>query len=234
LSIDRALILGVVAAVVVACVSKEASRSASQRLDTSTSSNLVVTPLDSASAVHKPAVRLVEFAVKEIMRDSVAKVEVTSGSVVDTIPGLFTSLDPIVTNDGTIHGVAMTPGGVAQSGYDYDSQTRKLTVFPLPSDVTGFFHDIELSGDAKYVAYVAHVESGQTWAVVRSWPNMILVTRSPPSEGYPSDVGYDQVAWVGPDHFRISYRINSGPTVVVEGNTRTGTMKIDTVSVPQN
>ena len=233
MSINHVLILGVVTAVVVACVSKDPSTSDSQSVDTS-SRNLVVRPFDSTPGEHKPAVRLVEFGVHGIMADSVAKVEVTFGSTVDTIPGLFTSLNPVATSDGTIHGIGMTEGGEAKTGYDYDSRTKRLTVFPLPSDVNGFFHEIVLSNDAKYVVYVAHVRSGQTWAVVRSWPSMALVTRTPPSEGYPSDVGYDQVAWLGPDHFRVSYRIKSGPSIVVEGDSRSGRMKVDTVPTPQH
>ena len=218
---------------IVACVSKNPSTSDSQSVDTS-SSNLVVRPLASAPAEHTPGVRLVDFGVHGIMADSVAKVEITFGSTIDTIPGLFTSLNPIVTNDGTIHGIGMTEGGEAKTGYDYDSRTERLTVFPLPSDVNGFFHEIELSSDAKYVAYVAHVQSGQTWAVVRSWPSMTSVARTPPSEGYPSDVGYDQVAWLGSDRFRVSYRISSGPSIVVEGDPRSGTMKVDTIPTPQH
>jgi hypothetical protein len=233
LSINRTLILGIITAAAVACVSKNDSTRISQSLDTSRT-NAVVAPLDSAPAAPKPTVRLVDFAIHEIMADSVAKVEVTAGSAVDTIPGLFTSLSPIATNDGMIHGIAMTAGGEAKNGYDYDSRTRKLTLFPLPSDVSGFFHEIELNNDAKYVAYVAHVQSGQTWAVVRSWPSMTLVARTAPSEGYPSDVGYDQVAWLGPYRFQISYRIGSGPSVVAEGDPRSTRMKVDTVSKPQN
>lgn len=225
---NRFLIPGVVTAVAVACVSKNPSTSDAQSVDTS-SSILVVRDLDSALAEHKPTVRLVEFGVHGIMADSVAKVEVTFEGAVDTIPDLFTSLDPIATNDRTIHGIGMTEGGEAKTDYDYDSRTKRLTVFPLPSDVNGFFHEIALSSEAKYVAYVAHVQSGQTWAVVRSWPSMALVARTPPSEGYPSDVGYDQVAWLGPDHFRISYRISSGPSIVVDGDSRSGRMKVDTV-----
>ena len=233
MSINHAIILGVLTAVVITCVSENPSTSDSQSVDTS-SRKLVVRALDSVPAEHTPRVRLVDFGVHGIMADSVAKVEITSGNTIDTIPGLFTSLNPIATNDGTIHGIGMTEGGEAKTGYDYDSRTKRLTVFPLPSDVNGFFHEIELSSDAKYVAYVAHVQSGQTWAVARSWPSMTSVARTPPSEGYPSDVGYDQVGWLGPDRFRVSYRISSGPSIVVEGDPRSGTMKVDTVPTPQH
>jgi hypothetical protein len=229
LSITHALILAVGTTIVVGCGNKTASAKDSQSVDTPRSS-VVITRVDSPRVEHKPAVRLVEFGVHGVMADSVAKVEVAVASAVDTIPGLLTSLNPVATNDGTVHGIGMTEGGEAKTGYDYNSRTRRLTVFPLPSDLNGFFHEIALSSDAEFVAYVAHVQSGQTWAVVRSWPSMALVTRTPPSAGYPSDVGYDQVAWSGPDHVRISYRISSGPSIVVEGEPQTGKMKIDTVA----
>jgi hypothetical protein len=143
-----------------------------------------------------------------------------------------TSLDPVITNDGMIHGISMTAGGEASNGYDYEPRTKRLTVFKLPSDVNGFFHEIEINADAKCVAYVAHVQSGQTWAVVRLWPGMTLLTRTSPSDGYPSDVGYDQVEWKDLDHYRISYRIRSGSWIVVQGDARNGMMKVDTVSTP--
>ncbi len=179
-------------------------------------------------------VRLVDFVVPGIMEDPVAKIEVTTGRGVDTIPGLTTVFTPIVTDDGLIHGLAMIPARVGENGYDYDPLTRKLTVFPLPAEVSGFFHETELSSDAKYVAYVAHVQSGQTWAVIRSWPGMTVVAQTSPSEGYPSDVSFDEIKWRSPSHFHISYRINSGSSIVVEADTRSGTIKIDTVSAPQN
>lgn len=193
-----------------------------------------VAPGGSAEASQKPTVRLVDYVVPGIMEDPVAKIEVTTGRGVDTLPGLTTEFEPIVTDDGSIHGLAMVPTRVGENGYDYDPLTKRLTVFPLPSEVNGFFHETELSGDAKYVAYVAHVQSGQTWAVVRSWPGMAVVAQTSPSEGYPSDVSFDEIKWQSPNHFRISYRINSGSSIVVEGDPRSGRIKVDTVSTPQN
>jgi hypothetical protein len=156
---------------------------------------------------------------------------VTLGSAVDTLPDLLTSLDPIITSDGLIHGIAMAADGRATRGFDYNPQIRKLTVFPLPPDLNGWFHEVRLNADATFVAYVAHVKSGQTWAVIRSWPDLSPVARTAASEGFPSDVGYDLVEWLGPTRFRISYRISSGPSIVVEGRSRSGAMKVDTVGI---
>ena len=167
------------------------------------------------------------------MEDAVAKVEVTIRSGVDTITGLLTSLNPTVTANGMIHGIAMAPDGQARDGYDYNPHTRKLTVFPLPSDLNGWFHEIELNGDATFVAYVAHT-SGQTWAVVRSWPSMTVVARTSASEGFPSDVGHDQVGWLDLDHSQFRYRISSGPFILVEGDPHRRTMKVDTLATLPN
>ena len=167
------------------------------------------------------------------MEDPVAKIEVTTGRSVDTIPGLTTVFVPTVTSDGLVHGIAMIPTRKGNNGYDYDPRTRKLTLFPLPPEVSEFF-GAELSSDANYLAYVAHVQSGKTWAAVRSWPSMTVVARTSPSDGYPSDVGYDEIAWKSPDRFHISYRIYSGSFIVVEGDPRSGTMKVDTVATQPN
>ena len=248
-------IAAAVIAAIIACVSRTDSTKVSGSADTirtlpaatsgdsapvpvlasgESTSVLALAPKGSARESQKPTVRLVDYVVPGNMEDPVAKIEITTGRGVDTLPGLTTVFDPIVTDDGLIHGLAMVPTRMGENGYDYDPLTKKLTVFPLPSEVNGFFHETELSSDAKYVAYVAHVQSGQTWAVVRSWPGMAVVAQTSPSEGYPSDVSFDEIKWQSPNHFRISYRINSGSSIVVEGDPRSGRIKVDTVSTPQN
>jgi hypothetical protein len=189
----------------------------------------VVASADPAVSAPPTTARLVDFALKVMGEDSVATIEVTSGASVDTIPGLLTSFDPKVTSDGIVHGIATSDDGTATKGYDYNPLRKQLSVFPLPPDLNGVFHEIELNNNAKYLAYVAHLESGQTWAVVRSWPQLAIVVRTPPSDGWPSDVGYDQVSWLDSDHFKLSYRISSGPSILVEGDANARTMKIDTV-----
>jgi hypothetical protein len=167
------------------------------------------------------------------LTDTVAKVEVTLGNAVDTIPGVLTSLNPVATNDGMVHGIAMTGEGFVSRGYDYDARTKKLTVLSLPPDVNPYNQDIELNPDAKFVAYLANAH--KTWAVVRSWPSMAEVARTLPSEGFPSDyAGASLVGWTGLYQFQFHYRISSGPVILVEGDAQRRTMKVDTVATLPN
>jgi hypothetical protein len=192
----------------------------------SSPSQAVVDP--SASAT--PIVRLVDSSIRGIESEAVAKVEVKFGNTTDTIPKLLTFLKPVVTSDGILHGIAMTDEGVANEGYDYDPRTKQLTRFPLPADINGSFAEIEINANARFVAYIAHTEAGGTWAVIRSWPSLKEVMRATSSEGYPSDVSYDQVRWLDPSRFQISYRIRSGAIISVEGNVNTKAMKADTAT----
>jgi hypothetical protein len=212
-------------------MSENTSTKSSQDMDSS-NRKVAVDVVDSLIPASQPTVRLIDFGFHGIEADSVARLEVTIGTAADTVPGLFTSITPIVTNDGMIHGISMAADGTATHGYDYNPWTRKLVLFPLPPDLNGSFHEIEINADAQFVAYVAHVKSGQTWAVVRTWPSLAPVIRTPPSEAFPSDVGYDEVKWVAPNRFHISYRISSGPSIIVEGHPRTRAMVVDTIPWP--
>jgi hypothetical protein len=213
--------------VVIACTKTQSNVAKSS--DTARKS--VPASADSSVPAPRTTARLVDFALKVMGEDSVAEIEVTSGGAVDTIPGLLSSFEPKVTSDGIVHGIATSDDGTATKGYDYNARSKQLSVFPLPSDLNGVFHEIELNDNAKYLAYVAHTESGQTWAVVRSWPQLAIVARTPPSHGWPSDVGYDQVGWLDSNHFKLSYRISTGPSILVEGDATARTMKIDTVGM---
>lgn len=179
----------------------------------------------------KPTIRLVDYAVHGgDLSDSVARVEVTFGSSVDTIPGVLTSLSPVATNDAMVHGIATTGEGLISGGYDYNARTKKLTMFALPPDVNQYMaDDIELNDDAKFVAYI--VNADKTWAVVRSWPSMAVVVRTLPSDGFPSDhAGDNLVGWLDLYQFQFHYRISSGPWILIEGDAQRRTMKVDTIA----
>jgi hypothetical protein len=222
---------------VLACAKEQTSSQPASTVDTSAPQAGVVvdTSPPEAGAVNslagtKPSVQLVDAETHGIETEPVEKIEVKLGSTIDTIPKLLTSLMPVVTNDGIVHGIAMTDGGEASDGFDYDPRTKELTRFPLPADLNGSFHEIEINADARFVAYIAHTAVGGTWAVIRSWPSLKEVMRSATSEGYPSDVSYDQVKWLDPNRFQISYRIRSGAIVSIEGDVATRAMKVDTAA----
>jgi hypothetical protein len=204
----------------------DSSHQPERPVDSSPQQANVVDSLASAT----PFVRLVDSSIHGIESEAVAKVEVKFGGTTDTIPKLLTFLKPVVTNDGILHGIAMTDEGVANAGFDYDPRTKQLTRFPLPADINGSFAEIEINADARFVAYIAHTEAGGTWAVIRSWPSLKEVMRAAGSEGYPSDVSYDQVRWLDASRFQISYRIRSGAIISVEGNVNTKAMKVDTAT----
>jgi len=144
---------------------------------------------------------------------------------------VFTALTPVATDDGMVHGIAMTGDGFVKSGYDYDARARKLTLVTLPPDVNEYNYDIKINDDAKFVAYIVIAE--KTWAVVRSWPGMAEVVRSLPSDGYPSDYSVqNKVGWSGLYQFWFQYRISSGPYLIVDGDAQRRTIKVDTLASP--
>ena len=152
--------------------------------------------------------------------DSIGPVVIKLHNTTDTVPGVLTSLRPVISPDGRMHGIVMTAQGEAINGFEFDPCIQKMTLYPLPSDLNGNFHEIAISPDARFIAYVAHAKSGETHGVVRSWPQMQAVYEASPSQGYPSDVNSDEVQWIAKNRFRISYRVESGSYVVINGGMR--------------
>jgi hypothetical protein len=146
----------------------------------------------------------------------------------DTVPQVLSSLQPEISPDRRVHGIAMTEDGEATRGYSFDPCSKELTVFPLPADLNGYFHEIAISPDAHFVAYVAHERSGATRGVVRAWPQMETVFEASSAQGYPSDVESDHVEWSANNRFRILYRIQDGQYMAVSGDLR-GPLKVDTL-----
>ena len=165
--------------------------------------------------------------------DGAARVEVRTGNRVDTLAGVFAARDPLVTRDGLVHGIATSKDGGVVAGFDYDPATRKVTRFALPTEVNPSFPDIKLNETANFVAYVAHTRSGQSWAVVRTWPRLELVARSDSSPGYPSDAETDLVEWADSTHFKLSYLTRSGDEIRLTGDARMRQMKVDTVAAAE-
>lgn len=238
--IERILSVSLVvgAIVSVACATEKSSSNAVKTADStavadSTAHTSIIAQAPATSAATLPVVSLVGWRFMP-GGDSVAKVEVRTTSTVDTVAGLFAVLEPVVTKDAVVHGIAADSDGFAKNGFDYSSLTKKLSLFPLPRDLNGAFEEIEFNEDARFLAYVAHTESGGIWAAVRSWPGMDIVVRSASSQGYPSDVGYDKVSWTDSTHFEIAYRIDSGATIIVDGDALTKTVKVDTLAADQS
>jgi hypothetical protein len=201
-----------------------------------------ITSRDSPGAVEESSVTagLIDSMEVEDMTSShtEARVEVWTGMKADTIPTLVVARAPGVTRDGVVYGVAITSDGRIGKAYQYDAKTRQLSFVPLPKDVNEWNSDITVSPDGRYVAYIGD-ESAGIFGVVRDWPGMTLVTRTPPVKPYPSDYYTDQAHWIDTARFEFFIRTPAGVDstnhmiskfVVARGDVRDRSMTIDTLA----
>lgn len=167
-----------------------------------------------------------------------ARVEVWTGQTADTIPDLVVAKAPGVTRAGVVYGVSITSDGTVGKAYQYDAKTRQLSFVPLPKDVNNWNSDITVSPDGRHVAYIGN-ESAGIFGVVRDWPGMTLVLRSPPVKPYPSDYYTDQAHWIDTTRFEFFIRTPGGVDstnhmiskfVVARGDVRARSMTVDTLA----
>jgi hypothetical protein len=154
-----------------------------------------------------PTVVLVDSIMSESMEGPhaalVHRVEVRFGALTDTIPGVETPTQPIVTADGEVTGIAWEEG-LPVRGFFYDPGTEHLQFVPLPEALVGY----ALSPDGAHIAYTTAREQGIV-AVVRTWPAGEVVVEGVPAGGYPSGVIYDHVEWLDNEEVRISQRLDN-------------------------
>ena len=167
-----------------------------------------------------------------------ARVEVWTGQRADTIPDLVVAKPPGVTRDGVVYGVTITSDGTVGKAYQYDAKTRHLSFVPLPKDVNEWNSDITVSPDGRHVAYIGSDSAG-IFGMVREWPSMTLVLRSPPVKPYPSDYYTDQAHWIDAARFEFFIRTPGGVDstnhmiskfVVARGDVRARRMTVDTLA----
>jgi len=128
--------------------------------------------------------------------------------------------------------------GTVGKAYQYDAKTRQLSFVPLPKDVNEWNSDITVSPDGRHVAYIGN-ESAGIFGVVRDWPGMTLVLRTPPVKPYPSDYYTDQANWIDAARFEFFIRTPGGVDstnhmisrfVVARGDVRARSMTVDTLA----
>ena len=166
-------------------------------------------------------------------------VEVRMGLRADTIPGIVAAKPPGVSSDGIVYGVTISKDGSLGKGFRYDPKTRQLSFLPLPKDVGGWDSEISISPDARHLAYLGGDSSGH-YGIVRDWPSMTLMARTPSAPGYPSDYNSDQVRWRDANRFELFFRFPAGVDttnntmiskfIVARGDVRTRSMSIDTTA----
>jgi WD40 repeat protein len=206
------------------------------------SSSSTITSRDSLGVVEETSVTagLIDSKEVEEMTSShtEAKVEVWTGQKADTIPNLVVAKAPGVTRDGVVYGVSITSDGTVGKAYQYDAKTRQLSFVALPKDVNDWNSDITVSPDGRHVAYIGNDSAG-IFGVVRDWPGMTLVLRTPPVKPYPSDYYTDQANWIDAARFEFFIRTPGGVDstnhmiskfVVARGDVRVRSMTVDTLA----
>lgn len=148
----------------------------------------------------------------------------------DTIVGVMTDQEPLVTNDGRVLGLTFDSSGAVAAAYQFDPATRRLDRHSLPKDISPYFSEAAFSPDGARLAYIAQTPESDLSAVVIGWPDGVEIRRVRAGPGFPSDVNFNHLHWLGRDG--VEFAIRTGPLdgpwvhIVVGGN---GSIQMDTL-----
>ncbi|MGZ3331504.1 MAG: hypothetical protein ACXWMP_06375 [Gemmatimonadaceae bacterium] len=173
------------------------------------------------------------------------RVRVTTGTRIDTIPGVRTMTLPGVGADGDVYLFAYDNSGFLTHAYGYDPNTRRLTEMQIPAEINDFSGHLTFSPDARHIAYIG-LDSATSYprGRVLSWPAGTLIAQTlpelPGGSRYESEIDNNDLRWLDADRVELVYhsgRANERtPTgvqelwihAIVSANTREG--KVDTLA----
>ncbi|HXF25417.1 MAG TPA: hypothetical protein VN602_12890 [Gemmatimonadaceae bacterium] len=143
---------------------------------------------------------------------TVYRVRVNRGADSVDIDDVIGPLPQIVAGD-TVLGLRLR-----RKGSDADRElfrvvlpNRRLTTWPLPSDVFSNFADVSIAPDGEYIAYVADAGDAIPEARVRRFPGGPVVIRGPRAAGCECDVDLSHARWVSRDSFEIAVINQAAP-----------------------
>jgi hypothetical protein len=140
----------------------------------------------------------------------------------------------VVTGDSGIAGLRLRfqPGdpAVHRELFQLTLPGERLRTWLAPSDVWYFYHDVAVSSDGRYVAYVGG-EPG-THAVVRRLDRDSVVIRSPVTEPCECDVDRHHARWVSADSFEVAVwgATPRGGWLLVAGRAHPARLTLDTLT----
>ena len=168
-------------------------------------------PVDTSTIAEAPIdVRLVDRTQTD--EYDAYKVEVKIGGKIDTIPGVLTFDMPVTTADGVLHGPIYTMDGEYRGIYSYEPRTRAISEIALPPDAARWDSEVKLSPDGAHIAYMGGDSTGEH-GIIRTWPAVAIVLKTPSASGVPGDYSFNQVRWATRDSVAFSWRANVSPKI---------------------
>lgn len=168
---------------------------------------------------------------------TVYRVEIRSPAGVDTIGNVVPPF-PTVVGDTLVVGLLQV---------SEDSSTPKRKIFrlrlsqhsvetlPVPSDVWSSFHDVVVSPDGRYLAYVAEdttPSNPATYGLVRELATGAIIIKGPGGGGCDCDVDTNYARWFAPDSFEIavSHENTDNVWLLLSGVASARRLHVDTLS----
>lgn len=133
----------------------------------------------------------------------VYRVEVRRGARADTIPNIIEPR-PFVVDGQRVAGLQLVPkdsGASGRSIFIYSAADGQTKSWPAPDDVWYLYHDVMLSPDARYVAYVA---DGWIPIVREIATNRIVLRDTTDGGGCECDVDRNHARWINADSVEIA------------------------------
>lgn len=194
-------------------------------------------PSTGPSPASRPTVQLVDSVAWENEMDSGAlhRVEVRTGTRVDTIPGVLTAELPLVLGGSRVLGFGYREGDVVDA-FEYDARRRRVAHRELPGDLNAFSTPV-FSPDGLHVAYLVAPGDGTGFAIARTWPGKAEVWRGNPIAIPATDACcVSRVRWLSPDEAEVYIESDPGDEPVwlrVRGSIRQkSVVATDTMPAP--
>jgi hypothetical protein len=172
---------------------------------------------------------------------TIYRVEIRSPAGVDTIGNVVPPF-PTVTGDTLVV-------GLLQVSEDSSTPERKIfrlrlgqhrvETLPVPSDVWSSFHDVVVSPDGRYLAYVAEDTTPSipaTYGLVRELATGAIIIKGPGGGGCDCDVDTNHARWFAPDSFEIavSHENTDNVWLLLSGVASARRLHVDTLSEEPN
>jgi hypothetical protein len=115
---------------------------------------------------------------------------------------------PRSVGDTMVVGVIAIPTQCDRRLFRYNSADGRISHYNLPPDMWGYFSDVSVSPDARFLLYLAMDRTGNERLVIRRWPAGTVVITGPSMEGCDCDIDRHHAHWVTADSFELGTRVS--------------------------